>query len=139
MRMFTAPFKRCLLSYSSKGYSQHSAREIPGLWLAASLGLTEIVEAMTTQDRSLDMGTAHAETALHGAAFNGQYTTAQLLLERGVKANVSGKSGRTALHGAASNGHYATVQLLLSTGRRSARKIKMDGRHFTERLRTDMT
>jgi hypothetical protein len=114
-----------LPSYRFKGYSQHSAREIPGLWLAAVLGLTEIVEVMTTQDGSLDIKTTLGETALHGtvvgandnnggtalhrATTNGHDATGQLLLECGAEISAKGKEGRTALHGAALNGYDVIV------------------------------
>jgi ankyrin repeat protein len=116
-----------LPSYRIGGYNQLSAREIPGLWLAAVLGLTEVVEVMTTQDGSLDIKTTLGETALHGAASNGHYAMVQLLPERGAEVGASDNSGGTALHGAASNGYDATGQLLLDRGAEIGAKNR-DGR-----------
>ena len=41
-----------LPSYKFEAYSRRSARETPGLWLAAVLGLTEVVKVMTTRGSS---------------------------------------------------------------------------------------
>jgi hypothetical protein len=41
-----------LPSYGFEGYSRRSARETPGLRLAAVLGLTEVVKVMTTRGSS---------------------------------------------------------------------------------------
>jgi hypothetical protein len=67
--------------YQYKGYSQTSARWIPGLWVAAVFGLTEVVKVLIALDDSLDKKTSRGETALHGAASAGHEAVLRLLLE----------------------------------------------------------
>ena len=65
--------------------------------------------------------------------------TVQLLLEFGAEVGATNECGRTTLYGTASSGYDVIVQRLLEHGAEVGAKIKMDGRHFTERPRMDTT
>jgi ankyrin repeat protein len=105
-----------LPSYRYNFYSQESAEWIPGLWVAAVFGLTEIVKALITPKTSLDMKTSHGETALYGAAAAGHEAVVRVLLENGADVNAEDKYNETALYGTAAAGHKAVVRVLLENG-----------------------
>jgi ankyrin repeat protein len=57
-----------------------------------------------------------AWTPLHHAAFHGQKSVAQVLLERGADVSAKTQAGRTALHEAAWRGNTDLAQLLIAKG-----------------------
>jgi len=55
-------------------------------------------------------------TPLHHAAFHGQKSVAEVLLEKGAQVNATSQAGRTALHEAAWRGSTDLAQLLIAKG-----------------------
>ena len=66
-------------------------------------------------------------TLLHWAAYNGQTSTAQLLLESGSNSESQDQWGCTPLHWAARRGHNETVDRLIQKGSANVQAIDNNG------------
>lgn len=104
--------------YLYSGYSQKYPRGISALWLAASFGLSDVVDELTSRGADVDIQEAtQGWTALYRAAENGHADVVRLLLERHAKVEATDTTfGRTALYQAASCGHASVTELLLNSG-----------------------
>lgn len=84
--------------------------------LAARRGKTALLEAMTTNNTLLELGSSDGRRPLHEAASNGHGKAVTWLLDRGVAVDAADSAGRTALHRAALGGHGELVGRLLERG-----------------------
>lgn len=96
------------------------------LQLAASLGLTEIVELLVRNRADVDSVMADTgETALHLATAGSYLQTVRVLLERGATVDKQNKEGRTSLMYAAQQSSQQLVLTLLEFGaRRDLRDLR---------------
>ena len=110
--------RRCSVSVLDQG-------GLTPLMLAASLGLTEIVEVLLYNRAEVDSVVGDTgETALHLATAGSFHHTARLLLEHGAAVNKQDKEGRTSLMYAAMQGNLELVKTLVEHGaRRDLRDI----------------
>lgn len=104
--------RRCSLSVTDQG-------GLSPLQLAASLGLTEILQVLLANRAELESPTwPGGETALHLATAGSHHHTVRVLLELGARVDRRDSLGRTSLMLAAHQGSLHTVQTLLSFGAR---------------------
>ena len=86
------------------------------IWAATGAGDIEAVKQHLAKGMDVDAKNKDGATALHVAAFLGQYEVAELLIQKGANVNVSGDDGGTALHAAAFLGQYEFAKLLVQKG-----------------------
>jgi len=84
---------------------------------AAAKGDIDTVKAMLNKGSDLHARTLGGHTALMSAAWGGQTTMVQMLLDNGAEANAKhAHSGATALRYALLKGHAAVIEVLLRNG-----------------------
>jgi ankyrin repeat protein len=76
----------------------------------------DLLDLLEDHGADLDAQTRHGETALHQAAFRGNFANAGWLLAHGATPNLVDKHGHTALHKAAMLGHKHAATVLLDHG-----------------------
>jgi ankyrin repeat protein len=91
-------------------------KDVTGLQVAASFGLTEIIQLLLGKGANVNEKDEYGWTALHRATENGHLAAVQLLLEKSADVKANANYGGTALHRAAKNGHEAVARLLLEKG-----------------------
>lgn len=87
-----------------------------GLAMAATFGLTSIVQCLVEITEDIDVGDNEKTTALMCAAGAGHKNTLGILLDAGANIEKADVSGSTALIAAASNDCIEAVKLLLAKG-----------------------
>ena len=83
------------------------------LFIAASQGWVEIVEALLAGGANPNIQEEYGKTALFSPVALGAQKTVKILLAYGADPNIQDDFGDSALHWAAYNGHAATADLLL--------------------------
>ncbi|KAF3934240.1 Ankyrin-1 [Dactylellina cionopaga] len=119
----SASSQAMMASAVSLGYSQKVARNVVGLHLVASFGLTKLITTLLKNGHDPRITDSCGHTALSYAALNGHHSVVKLLLgdERvDPDSKATGYqigrtySGRTALMLAAAKGHHKVAKLLLA-------------------------
>ncbi|KAL8666230.1 MAG: hypothetical protein Q9168_007531 [Polycauliona sp. 1 TL-2023] len=98
-------------------WSQDFAKDVTGLWLASSYGLSWVCTTLLEAGDDPEECDSHGQAPLHRAAIRGSVDTLQILLAH--KVNIESQSldfDRTALHWAAWHGHQGAVDLLIASG-----------------------
>ncbi|KAI4257784.1 MAG: hypothetical protein LQ352_001499 [Teloschistes flavicans] len=101
-----------------KRWSDDYPKGRSGLTMAATFGLTNIVERLVETAEDIDAGDNESVTALMCAADAGRTSTLEVLLDAGANIDKADVSGRTALVAAASNGRNEALKFLLGKGAR---------------------
>lgn len=96
-----------------KDYSQRFVDGIPGVALAAMLGLVTIINTMIRYGADIEARDAIGATALHRSIIAGSEKATRLLIQKGADVSVCTESRSTSLHFAAMEGHYDIARLLL--------------------------
>jgi len=87
------------------------------IFTASALGEADLVESLVENDpRLLNARDYRGDTALHWAAKRGQKKVVDVLLARGVHADIKGHYGSSPLEYAAYWGHAAVAEVLLAGG-----------------------
>ena len=104
--------------YLYSGYSQRYPKDVSGLWLAASYGLSSVVHCLIEQGYDADVcDSIHGWSALYKASENGHSDVVQQLLAHCSDPYMPDSNfGRSPLHQAASHGHTEVGGLLLDNG-----------------------
>ncbi|KAI9783675.1 MAG: hypothetical protein M1839_003523 [Geoglossum umbratile] len=89
---------------------------LTGLHIAASFGLTVVVQLLLKGGADITARDDYGKTAMHRAARNGRKDVVNLLLDEGAELDSEYASGRTSLWNAVKYGHIATVELLIERG-----------------------
>lgn len=98
-------------------WSQDFAKDVNGLWLASSFGLSQTCATLLKEGANVHDHDSHGQAPLHRAAICSFANIVQLLLD--YNANIEAQShdfDRSPLHWAASHGHQNVVKLLLAKG-----------------------
>lgn len=103
---------------SSATRGQYYPREfvIPGIVVAAYLGLTGLVDSLLKRGSDIEGMGGNGWTALHSASRSGHEGIVHLLLEKGANIEAQISNRKTTLHLAAGNGHGGVLQLLPEKG-----------------------
>ncbi|KAJ7247552.1 ectomycorrhiza-induced ankyrin-domain/NACHT-domain-containing protein [Mycena rebaudengoi] len=89
---------------------------LPPLYVAASLGIGQIVWGLLDQGADLNAQCGRLGNALQAAAYQGHIEIAHLLLENGADVNAQGGKYGNALQAASRGGHIEIAHLLLESG-----------------------
>jgi hypothetical protein len=106
------------LGYRYEGYSQHGPAKVNGIYLAAYLGLKDMIEMVLKnsdqiKDLNADAKDRWGRTSLSWAAERGHAAVVEVLAARDdVDADAKDDEGRTPLSCAAEEGHAAVVEVL---------------------------
>ena len=90
------------------------AKSEGGLYLAASLGHSDILQLLLDANAVIDLPDSDSRTALFAACLKGRSDCVQLLLAAQAIVDMPDNSGATPLHAACFSGHGSCVQLLLA-------------------------
>lgn len=104
-----------LPNYQYPNYSQVFPKQVTGLHIAASFGLSRIVQILLHHGYvDVDPKDSSGRTPLSWASQNGREKVVELLTGRkDITMDIQDKDGRTPLSLAAENGHEAVVRVLL--------------------------
>lgn len=93
-----------------------AAEKHTALHLAASRGVVDAVDFLTSKNMDLELGDSRGCTALMIAAENGHLTTVKILIAKGADMRAQSHNGRTAMMWGANNGHTDVVSYFLDQG-----------------------
>ena len=107
-----------LSGYHHPEYSQSFPRNVKGLHVAASFGLSRIVRRLLEREdvNSTDVKVSNGRTPLSLAAEKGYVGVVSLLLQKGAEVATKDGRGSTVLHWAYRQGHGNIARLLLEKG-----------------------
>ncbi|KAI4273326.1 MAG: hypothetical protein L6R38_006370 [Xanthoria sp. 2 TBL-2021] len=98
-------------------WSQDFAKDVTGLWLASSYGLSRISATLVERGANTNACDSYGQAPMHRAAIRGSVDIVQLFLDHNV--DIEARSldfGRSPLHWAAWHGHPGVVSLLIARG-----------------------
>ncbi|KAJ7254178.1 ankyrin repeat-containing domain protein [Mycena rebaudengoi] len=104
------------LRLRSKFERAKAASALPPLYVAASLGIDQIVWELLEHGADLNAQCGRLGNTLQAASRRGHVDIACLLLERGTDANTHGGKYGNALQAASRRGHIEIVSMLLGSG-----------------------
>lgn len=93
-----------------------AAEKHTALHLAASRGVVDAVDFLTSRNMDLEQEDSRGRTALMVAAENGHLTTVRVLIAKGADIRAQSHNGRTAMMWGANNGHIDVVTYFLDQG-----------------------
>ncbi|RLN74918.1 hypothetical protein BBJ28_00014716 [Nothophytophthora sp. Chile5] len=104
--------------------------------LAVANGLTEAARLLLRAGAQVDTRAQNLATPLYLASERGWDVLVDLLLDVNARRDCAIVGGATALCAAAKNGHRSTVLRLLAAEKQAEDEAQLEGRAYTQRLRT---
>jgi hypothetical protein len=100
----------------TKGTYFRPRKEVIGLALASSFGLSMVASELIQRGSSVRQADSNGQTALHRVVGNGHANTTALLLDSGAEINLRDLAGWTPLHQASSKSDELIAKLLTEKG-----------------------
>lgn len=108
---------KTLLSHGADTNSRTNRYQRTALHLAAAAGYNNIIQALAENDRiNFEAKDSYGGTALHSAAWHGNASTVELLLDKGANIEAGDNYGGTPFFTAAGQGRNDVVKLLILRG-----------------------